>query len=31
MVADVICAATVETGSTFILDWAKPGNSYPNA
>ena len=31
MVADVIRAAIAETGSTFILDWAKPENSYPNA
>ena len=31
MVADVIRAAVVETGSTDMLDWAKPRNSYPNA
>ena len=31
MVADVIRAALVETGSTDMLDWAKPRNSYPNA
>ena len=31
MVVDVTCAAVVETGRAQILDWAKSGNSYPNA
>ena len=31
MVVDVTCTAVVETGRAQILDWAKSGNSYPNA
>ena len=31
MVVDVTCTAVVEAGRAQILDWAKSGNSYPNA